>query len=119
MTYCPDWAEKKAKRKQKQRTVNLSIMGRSVLPQLFEIKISSRSAFDKWLHYNFLLVEGLSAKSFRKTYGSWLLSLYPERLMDIALSQGHDELTELNHYAKNGFDDRDKIEMREFVEGWA
>ena len=116
--YLPDWAEKKAKRKQKQRTVNLSIMGRSVLPQLFEVKTPSRSAFDKWLHYNFLLIEGLSAKSFRKTYGSWLLSLYPERLMDIALSQGHDELTELNHYAKNGFDDRDKIEMREFVEGW-
>lgn len=116
--YLPDWAEKKAKRKQKQRTVNLSIMGRSVLPQLFEVKMPSRSAFDKWLHYNFLLIEGLSAKSFRKTYGSWLLSLYPERLMDIALSQGHDELTELNHYAKNGFDDKDKLEMREFVEGW-
>ena len=75
--YLTDWAEKKAKRKQKQRTVNLSIMGRSVLPQFFEVKIPSRSAFDKWLHYNFLLVEGLSAKSFRKTYGSWLLSLYP------------------------------------------
>jgi hypothetical protein len=38
--------------------------------------------------------------------------------MDIALSQGHDELTELNHYAKNGFEERDKMEMKEFLEGW-
>jgi hypothetical protein len=38
--------------------------------------------------------------------------------MDIALSQRHDELTELNHYAKNGFEDRDKQEMKEYVEGW-
>ena len=116
--YLPEWAEKKAKRKQKERTINLSIMGRSILPQLFEINVPSRSAFDKWLHYNFRLIKGLSAKSFRKTYGSWLLSLHPERLMDIALSQGHDELTELNYYAKNGFEDRDKLEMKEYVEGW-
>ena len=115
--YLPEWAEKKAKRKQRERTINLSIMGRSILPQLFQINVPSRSAFDKWLHYNFLLIEGLSAKTFRKTYGSWLLSLHPERLMDIALSQGHDELTELNHYAKNGFEDRDKQEMTEWIEG--
>ena len=116
--YLPEWAEMKAKRKQRERTINLSIMGRPVLPQLFEIKVPSRSAFDKWLSYNFRLIKGLSAKSFRKTYGSWLLSLYPERIMDIALSQGHDELTELNHYAKNGFDEWDKLKMKEFVEGW-
>ncbi len=116
--YLPEWAEKKAKRKQRERTINLSIMGRAVLPQLFDLKVPSRSAFDKWLSYNFRLIKGLSAKTFRKTYGSWLLYLYPERVMDIALSQGHDELTELNHYAKNGFDERDKLEMKEFVEGW-
>ena len=116
--YLPEWAEKKAKRKQKERVINLSIMGRSILPQLFQITVPSRSAFDKWLSYNFRLIDGLSAKTFRKTYGSWLLSLYQERLMDIALSQGHDELTELNHYAKNGFEERDKMEMKEFLEGW-
>ena len=116
--YLPDWAEKKAKRRQRERTINLSIMGKSILPQLFEINVPSRSAFDKWLSYNFRLIDGLSAKTFRKTYGSWLLSLYQERLMDIALSQGHDELTELNHYAKNGFEERDKMEMKEFLEGW-
>jgi integrase len=116
--YLPEWAEKKAKRKQKERVINLSIMGRSILPQLFQINVPSRSALDKWLHYNFLLIEGLSAKTLRKTYGSWLLSLHPERLMDIALSQGHDELTELNHYMKNGFEDRDRMEMKEWIEGW-
>jgi len=113
--YLPVWAEKKAKRKQKERTINLGIMGRSILPQLFEINVPSRSTIHRWHSNNFRLVDGLSAKSLRKTYGSWLLSLYPERLMDIALSQGHDEFTELNHYAKNGFEDKDNIERKESV----
>ena len=117
--YLHDWAEKKAKRKQKQRTINLSTMGRSILPQSFVINVPSWSVFDKWLHYNFILIEELSAKTFRKTYGPRLLSLYLERLMDIALSQRRDKFTELNHYAENGFEDKDKLEMKEFVMGWA
>jgi hypothetical protein len=116
--YLPQWAEKKVKRKQKDRTINLSIMGRTILPSLFTIKVPKRDAFDKWLKYNYPMIEGLSSKTFRKTYGSWLLCLHPGNISDIALSQGHDELTELNHYAKNGFEDRHKIEMKEFVEGW-
>jgi len=54
---------------------------------------TSRIAFDKWLAYNFPLIVGLSAKTFRKTWESWLLFSYPDKAMEIALSQGHTELT--------------------------
>jgi len=38
--------------------------------------------------------------------------------MEIALSQGHTELTQLRHYANLPFLDKDREEMKEFVVGW-
>jgi hypothetical protein len=35
--------------------------------------------------------------------------------MDIALSQGYDKFSELNHHSKNGFEDKDNIERKESV----
>lgn len=116
--HLPEWAQKKAKRKQLERWIKLSIMGKATLPQLFDIAVPPRSTFDKWLEYNFMLVEGLSAKTFRKTWESWLLFSYPDRAIEIALSQGHSELTQLRHYANLPFLDKDREEMREFVVGW-
>ena len=116
--HLPLWAQKKAKRKQLERWIRLSIMGRAILPQLFGISVPSRVALDKWLVYNFPLVKGISVKTFRKTWESWLLFSYPEKFVEIALSQGHDELTQLRHYANLPFLDKDRQEMKEFVEGW-
>ena len=36
----------------------------------------------------------------------------------IFLSMGHSKITELRHYLGIPFSDRDKYEMREWVEGW-
>lgn len=116
--HLPQWAERKVKRRQLERWIRLSIMGRSIIPQLFDIKVPKRDAFDKWLQYNFRLIEGLSAKTFRKTYESWLVFSYSEKLFDILLSQGHNATTGLRHYVNLPFLDRDKIGMKEFVEGW-
>jgi len=116
--HLPEWAQKKAKRKQKERTVKLSIMGRSIIPQLFEISVPPRTTFDKWLKYNFPLIQGLSAKTFRKTWESWLIFYYGDSTFSIASSQGHDELTELRYYVNLPFREEDRIGMRPFVEGW-
>lgn len=117
--HLPEYAQGKVKRKQKERWVRLSIMGKTILPQFFELKyIPTQIALDKWLKYNFPDLEGLCVKSFRKTWESWLLSTYPERSLEIALSQGHTELTQLKHYANLPFLDKDKEEMKEFVLGW-
>jgi len=87
--------------------------------EFFSITVLSHIASDKWLAYNFPLIEGLSAKSFRKTWESWLLFSFPDKAMEIALSQGHTELTQLRHYANLPFLDKDREEMNEFVVGRA
>jgi integrase len=117
--HLPEWAQQKARRKQRERWVRLSIPGKYVMREFFSITVPSRIAFDKWLAYNFPLIEGLSAKSFRKTWESWLLFSFPDKAMEIALSQGHTELTQLRHYANLPFLDKDREEMKEFVVGWA
>jgi len=116
--HLPEWAQKKAKRKQRERWIRLSIMGKSIIPQLFEIYVPPSNTFDKWLKYNFPLIEGLSAKTFRKTWESWLLFSFPQHSLEIALSQGHDQLTELRYYANLPFLEEDLKGMRQFVEGW-
>jgi integrase len=60
----------------------------------------------------------ICAKTFRKTWESWLLITYPHRSLEIALSQGHTQLTQLNYYANLPFTDQDKEDMKEFVMGW-
>jgi hypothetical protein len=63
-------------------------------------------------------VPGLSCKSTRKTYESWLVFYYPNRLTEVLLSQGHDHLTSVKHYLNMPFNEHDKIDMKDFVDGW-
>ena len=60
----------------------------------------------------------ISAKSMRKTYTSWLRVYYPQMSDYIFLSIGHSSRTELRHYLGIPFTERDKQEMKEWVEGW-
>ncbi|NIU86227.1 MAG: hypothetical protein GWN56_02680 [Nitrosopumilaceae archaeon] len=62
--------------------------------------------------------EGLSSKTCRKTYESWLVFYYPNRLTEVLLSQGHDHLTSVKHYLNMPFNEHDRIDMKDFVEGW-
>lgn len=58
-------------------------------------------------------------KTFRKTWESWLLAVYPDKSMNIALSQGHSALIAYGHYMN--LDPRLKSEMdlvRKLTEGW-
>ena len=55
---------------------------------------------------------------FRKTYESWLISSYPERKEEVFLSQGHNSLTALRHYVNLPFTESDRMEMKEYVDGW-
>ena len=62
---------------------------------------------------------GLSSKCTRKTYESWLMFYYGQnRMAEIALSQGHDTLTSLNHYLNMPFTQVDRLEMQPLIEGW-
>jgi len=69
-------------------------------------------------HRTEYLCEGLGSKTTRKTYESWLVFYYPNRLTEVLLSQGHDHLTSVKHYLNMPFNEHDRIDMKDFVEGW-
>ena len=58
------------------------------------------------------------AKSTRKTFESWLVIIFPNRVNEIFISQGHEETTALRHYLTFPFTDQDKRDMMYYVEGW-
>lgn len=62
---------------------------------------------------------GLTVRTTRKSWESWLLSAYPEKLPYITLSQGHSETTSLRHYLNISFMPAEKDAIKEQVKGWA
>ena len=62
--------------------------------------------------------KGLSVKSTRKTWESWLMFNYPQHIATITLSQGHTQITSLQHYVNMPFTEADRIEIHNYVEGW-
>ena len=71
-----------------------------------------------WGRHVGLEPEGLSVKTTRKTWGSWLMFYYPQQVASITLSQGHTALTSIQHYVNMPFTETDKLEMKNYVEGW-
>ncbi len=109
--------------RQRERTVHLSTMGKVILPIFLQgKKLPSRQAMDvnlkRWGSNIPMDITGLSVKTFRKTWESWLVSSYPGMKAEIFLSQGHTEMISLNHYLNIPFDEVDKLRMKPYVEGW-
>lgn len=61
---------------------------------------------------------GLSVKSFRKAWESWLTVTYQDRIDLITLSQGHLTSTSLKHYLGISFSDQEKDQIRSYTAGW-
>ncbi len=61
---------------------------------------------------------GLSVKSFRKSWESWLTVTYEDRQALISLSQGHETETAMKHYLGLPFKAEEKRDIRLMVEGW-
>lgn len=60
---------------------------------------------------------GLSPKTTRKTYESWLAKTYPERLVEVAMRQGHTSATQARFYLNLPFTDEDVAGMKVWTEG--
>ena len=122
--HLPSEAQKKVKRRQVERWIRLSSMGKTILPYFFENKklLPSIQAWDSsllnWGRKGGLDVVGISARTFRKTYESWLIFYYPEATNLVYLSQGHTTLTSLQHYINLPFIEEDKKGMNKWVGGW-
>lgn len=134
----PKEAILKNEREQKDRSVRLTPRGKDILPFFLEVGRSLPSSdtmqdnMELWASKAGLLpvdcilthrkkettTWGLSVKSTRKTWESWLTFWYPDRITEITLSQGHTTITSVKHYLNMPFVTKDKEEMKDFVEGW-
>jgi integrase len=132
--YLSNEAQLKEQRKSPDRFVHLSREGWSAVSLFFmrvkapKAELYSRRGFTKMLKTHAkeagVSPEGLSAKTFRKTYESWLVQALviqgrqPSALSLIAKSFGHTETTAISHYINLDFtkEDIDKILVR--TAGW-
>ena len=61
---------------------------------------------------------GVTVRTSRKSWESWLLTAYPDKPTNIALSQGHTETTALRHYLNISFTQAEREEIQAEVSGW-
>lgn len=61
---------------------------------------------------------GITVRTSRKTWESWLLTAHPDKPTNIALSQGHTETTALRHYLNISFAQAEREAIRQEVAGW-
>lgn len=122
--HLPIGASLKRKCKQRERYVRLNSLGREVILNLLNngFKIPTRQSLNeslkRWSIDSDIGETGITPKMFRKTWESWLVFSYPDRLLEILLSQGHTETVSFKHYLGLPFSDKDRLEMKEYVIGW-
>jgi len=63
-------------------------------------------------------VYGITVRTTRKTWESWLITAYPNRAVEIAMSQGHTESIAIKHYLNCNFTREEKAGIQEEVRGW-
>ncbi len=115
--------EYKVKRVTPRRFIRLSSKGKNTIDYFFaNKKLPSVQAWDMRLKRYALLAglgdDGVTARSLRKTYESWLVITYPHATAIIYGSQGHNELTSLKHYTNMPFTNDEIKEMKEWVDGY-
>lgn len=140
--HLPRIADRKVMRTQNERFVRLSPPGRLIIEYFLQLKrslpsyqtwqenmntwakrgnlsgITTKKVKVKGIPTEVEYYPGLCAKTTRKSIESWLMFYYPQRAMEIALSQGHTTVTSLQHYLGMPFNEIDRVEMAQFIEGW-
>jgi len=125
--HLPEEAVLKHERRQLERDVRLNPLGRNVVSYFIDMDMKLpcwqtwRDNLNRWAKNAGLSIDKshpFSVKTTRKTWESWLLATYPERITEITLSQGHTSITSIKHYLNISFTDQDKSEMQEYVSGW-
>lgn len=106
-----------------ERFIRLNPQGlRSVTYFLRGKKLPNYSTWDenlkRWAKYADLDPTGISIKTTRKTWESWLVTSYPNQIEYIFLSQGHDSTTALKFYLMIPFYPQDKQDMKFYTDGW-
>lgn len=117
-------ASKKVKRKQPDRWVRLNNQGRQSIEYFIKLDkpLPNYNGWNAnlkcWCRRAEIDPTGVSVKSTRKTWESWLLFNYPTRILDIVGSQGHTTTVSIQHYCNMPFTEEDKVGIKRYVEGW-
>jgi len=122
--HLPKEACLKKERTQQERWVRLNQQGKTVIRYFVQCKRPLPTyqawgmAMKRWGKAAGLDPLGLNSKTTRKTWESWLMFYYTNQIAHITLSQGHTQLISLQHYLNMPFTEIDRLEMKQFVEGW-
>ena len=123
--YLPPEASRKKKRTMRERYVYLSTQGLIHVENfiLYVDRLPGRETLDNtlriWGKKSGLGDKGISVKTFRKTWESWLVVSYPTALPLIAMSQGHTLITAMEHYLNLPFTAEEIAEIKIRTAGWS
>lgn len=116
-------AQKKVKRKIPDRYIPVPPQLQGELPYFFRNKkppiIQGWSTdMKRWAYKADMGMEGMSAKTTRKTLETWMYAC-GLNTMDICARQGHDSVTSLRHYHMiNAFTPAELTEIKRRLSGW-
>ncbi len=121
--YLPKEAQLKEASLQRERFIHIS-PGKVEAIRLFLVNRKLPSAWQtwrenlvRWAVNGRLNPVGMSPKTTRKTYESWLAKVYPERLLEVAMRQGHTSGTQARYYLNLPFTESDVEMMKPWVSG--
>lgn len=115
---------KKVKVAIKERTIRMSNMAVNEINHFFNVDkmLPTLACWDKklkrWANLAGITDNGVSSRMLRKTYESWLIYYFDGKDKAILKSQGHNDITALEHYIGLPFLDKDREAMKQFVDGW-
>lgn len=122
--HLPRMADRKVKRTQRERFVRLNNAGRMAVEYFLRLREplpayqNWRDNMRRWGSQAGLNPQGLGVKTTRKTLESWLIFFYPEKMVQVTQSQGHNVITSVEHYLSMPFTEVDKVQMKSYIEGW-
>jgi len=98
-----------------KRAVSYFLRSKKNLPSDYATWIEN---LHRWCDIAGVEKDGVSTKSTRKTWESWLVTMYPKQLEYIFLSQGHNTLTALKFYLMIPFTQEDINNIKYYTDGW-
>jgi integrase len=114
----------KPKAKHKERYIRLNTHGKRAVEYFLRSKrnLPARDGWNanlrRWCKQAGIDDTGVSTKTTRKTWESWLITMYPTSSALIFLSQGHTDLVSIEYYLMLPFNDQDKQDMHFYTDGW-
>ena len=115
---------RKPEARHKERYIRLNNNGQRAVTYFLRSKtnLPAHSGWDenliRWCKKAGVEPLGVCCKSSRKSWESWLATMYPHNFQHIFLSQGHTDKVSLEYYLMLPFNDQDKEDMKFYTDGW-